>query len=371
MGRTFAKPVVKMADEHYGPPRFPPQLEYYQIYRGNCCAGELLAAFELLQVTPLNQTCAVGCLVSALWCQLLDRTKWEGRPSSYRWSHGHGSRSHPASATGDQTSPQQIQDWGKDLIERNWSVTQKQRKIIHLARPAGSVLGFEGPEAGEPGPGGSASRRHWMCWERSAVCPHSQLQEKPQLQHARQVVWSGMSSSKRLVRPLPLCLSWRNRHFWVQPDVFLVPHVRICPRTSCFTRRSTSEWSIVGHSDATLWWARTPWPACGSSSSGGPTSRPTTGQQQARKMAWFLSCLCLGVKWWRRSDRWCSLNFQRKLLLSTWKLSLASRRWRRWSNWTQWVSFFSVSSRNLRIQHQVFITDLLPSSVLMLWWKLR
>lgn len=50
MGRTFAKPVVKMADEHYGPPRFPPQLEYYQIYRGNCSAGEMLAAFELLQV---------------------------------------------------------------------------------------------------------------------------------------------------------------------------------------------------------------------------------------------------------------------------------------------------------------------------------
>lgn len=55
MGRTFAKPVVKMADEHYGPPRFPPQLEYYQIYRGNCCAGEMLAAFELLQVL-ISQT---------------------------------------------------------------------------------------------------------------------------------------------------------------------------------------------------------------------------------------------------------------------------------------------------------------------------
>uniref|UniRef100_A0A3Q3K7P7 C2 domain-containing protein n=1 Tax=Monopterus albus TaxID=43700 RepID=A0A3Q3K7P7_MONAL len=52
MGRTFAKPVVKMADEHYGPPRFPPQLEYYQVYRGNCTGGELLAAFELLQIGP-------------------------------------------------------------------------------------------------------------------------------------------------------------------------------------------------------------------------------------------------------------------------------------------------------------------------------
>lgn len=51
IGRTFAKPSVKMCDEHYGPPRFPPQLEYYQIYRGNTTAGELLAAFELLQVT--------------------------------------------------------------------------------------------------------------------------------------------------------------------------------------------------------------------------------------------------------------------------------------------------------------------------------
>ncbi|KAK7907658.1 hypothetical protein WMY93_016270 [Mugilogobius chulae] len=50
IGRTFAKPTIKMCDEHYGPPRFPPQLEYYQIYRGHCTAGELLAAFELLQV---------------------------------------------------------------------------------------------------------------------------------------------------------------------------------------------------------------------------------------------------------------------------------------------------------------------------------
>ncbi|MEQ2250937.1 hypothetical protein ILYODFUR_006002, partial [Ilyodon furcidens] len=50
IGRTFAKPTIKMCDERYGPPRFPPQLEYYQIYRGNSTAGELLAAFELLQI---------------------------------------------------------------------------------------------------------------------------------------------------------------------------------------------------------------------------------------------------------------------------------------------------------------------------------
>ncbi|KAI4905566.1 hypothetical protein NFI96_024021, partial [Prochilodus magdalenae] len=56
IGRTFAKPLCKMVDEHYGPPRFPPQLEYYQIYRGNCTAGELLAAFELLQIGPAGRT---------------------------------------------------------------------------------------------------------------------------------------------------------------------------------------------------------------------------------------------------------------------------------------------------------------------------
>ncbi|XP_075782089.1 otoferlin isoform X3 [Pelodiscus sinensis] len=56
MGRTFAKPVVKMSDEPYGPPRFPPQLEYYQIYRGNATAGDLLAAFELLQIGPAGKS---------------------------------------------------------------------------------------------------------------------------------------------------------------------------------------------------------------------------------------------------------------------------------------------------------------------------
>ncbi|KAI5610946.1 otoferlin isoform X12 [Silurus asotus] len=52
IGRSFAKPITKMVDEHYGPPRFPPPLEYYQIFRGNSTAGELLAAFELLQLGP-------------------------------------------------------------------------------------------------------------------------------------------------------------------------------------------------------------------------------------------------------------------------------------------------------------------------------
>ncbi|XP_040283026.1 otoferlin [Bufo bufo] len=56
MGRTFAKPVVKMADERYCPPRFPSQLEYYQIYRGNSTAGDLLAAFELLQIGPAGKS---------------------------------------------------------------------------------------------------------------------------------------------------------------------------------------------------------------------------------------------------------------------------------------------------------------------------
>lgn len=62
-----------MVDEHYGPPRFPPQLEYYQIYRGNCTAGDLLAAFELLQVWPVHSGCDQHLLTPILigLCQCL------------------------------------------------------------------------------------------------------------------------------------------------------------------------------------------------------------------------------------------------------------------------------------------------------------
>ena len=50
IGRTMAKPVVKMSNEKYVGPRFPAKLDWYQIYRGTNIAGEVLAAFELLQV---------------------------------------------------------------------------------------------------------------------------------------------------------------------------------------------------------------------------------------------------------------------------------------------------------------------------------
>lgn len=55
----------------------------------------------------------------------------------------------------------------------------------------GFVLGLEGLEEGEPGPGGSASRGRRVCREGRSVGPHPQLQEEPQLQHSCQVVRSG------------------------------------------------------------------------------------------------------------------------------------------------------------------------------------
>lgn len=79
MGRTFAKPLVKMADEAYCPPRFPPQLEYYQIYRGNATAGDLLAAFELLQV---------GLLERGGWARGLCPPHPAVRPLGLNWGHG-------------------------------------------------------------------------------------------------------------------------------------------------------------------------------------------------------------------------------------------------------------------------------------------
>ena len=50
IGRALAKPVVKMSHEKYERPAFPPNLEWFEVYRGPDRAGELLAAFELLQV---------------------------------------------------------------------------------------------------------------------------------------------------------------------------------------------------------------------------------------------------------------------------------------------------------------------------------
>lgn len=50
------------------------------------------------------------------------------------------------------------------------------------------VLGAEGSEESEPGPGGPAPGRHRVCWEGGPVSPHPELQEKPQLQHFGQVV---------------------------------------------------------------------------------------------------------------------------------------------------------------------------------------
>ncbi|XP_015590570.1 otoferlin [Cephus cinctus] len=49
IGRAIAKPHVKLAGEPYTPPQFPPSLEWYEISRGAARAGELLAAFELLE----------------------------------------------------------------------------------------------------------------------------------------------------------------------------------------------------------------------------------------------------------------------------------------------------------------------------------
>lgn len=46
----MARPLVKKADQKYEGPLFPPKLEWFQIYRGDNKAGEILAAFELFQV---------------------------------------------------------------------------------------------------------------------------------------------------------------------------------------------------------------------------------------------------------------------------------------------------------------------------------
>ncbi|KAL0280303.1 UNVERIFIED_CONTAM: hypothetical protein PYX00_001638 [Menopon gallinae] len=49
IGRAMAKPHVKLEEEEYADPEFPPSLEWYEIHRGPDHAGELLACFELLE----------------------------------------------------------------------------------------------------------------------------------------------------------------------------------------------------------------------------------------------------------------------------------------------------------------------------------
>ncbi|XP_074640585.1 otoferlin-like isoform X2 [Tubulanus polymorphus] len=55
IGRAIAKPIVKLSNEKYDKPKFPAQLDWWDIYRGPDHAGELLASFELLQLAPPGQ----------------------------------------------------------------------------------------------------------------------------------------------------------------------------------------------------------------------------------------------------------------------------------------------------------------------------
>lgn len=58
MGATVAAPVVKLADQDYEAPR----LCYHPIFCGNLSGGDLLAAFELLQVSELEMASALAHL---------------------------------------------------------------------------------------------------------------------------------------------------------------------------------------------------------------------------------------------------------------------------------------------------------------------
>jgi hypothetical protein len=51
IGQVIAHPIVKLAKDKYTKPKFPPTLQWYQVFRGTEAAGELLAAFELLEVS--------------------------------------------------------------------------------------------------------------------------------------------------------------------------------------------------------------------------------------------------------------------------------------------------------------------------------
>ncbi|XP_076264991.1 otoferlin-like isoform X1 [Rhynchophorus ferrugineus] len=64
IGRALAKPHVKLREEPYTKPKFPPSLEWFTITRGADHAGELLAVFELLEI-PCENDGSLPCLPQA------------------------------------------------------------------------------------------------------------------------------------------------------------------------------------------------------------------------------------------------------------------------------------------------------------------
>ena len=67
IGRALAKPIIKLAEEQYDKPFFPPALQWFPIFRGESKGGELLAAFELLQGTFHSIVFPLGGRVKNFW----------------------------------------------------------------------------------------------------------------------------------------------------------------------------------------------------------------------------------------------------------------------------------------------------------------
>ncbi|XP_071807797.1 otoferlin-like isoform X5 [Asterias amurensis] len=52
IGRSLVVPYVKLLDDPYSKPTFPPLLQWHSIFRGQAQAGEMLGAIEMIQLTP-------------------------------------------------------------------------------------------------------------------------------------------------------------------------------------------------------------------------------------------------------------------------------------------------------------------------------
>ena len=56
IGRAMSRPLVKLCDEPYEKPLFPPKLEWFDIFRGENPSGEILGAFELFELPEDEDT---------------------------------------------------------------------------------------------------------------------------------------------------------------------------------------------------------------------------------------------------------------------------------------------------------------------------
>lgn len=134
LGSTVAVPVVRLSDERYS----PPQLQYSPLFCGSLSGGDILGAFELIQVQSYKHNtsqyrCAWICYLLILLLRLLlllflcstniystivlshDPVDLDVRRTHTSWFRWAGWRGYPCTLV-HSTCALQVQNWGEQSV---------------------------------------------------------------------------------------------------------------------------------------------------------------------------------------------------------------------------------------------------------------